>query len=222
MKKLDPRLRAVVDNISGVVLADVGCDHGKIGLTALKEGRVSKTIESDVSQPSLDKAIKLAKEEGLTSVEFIRCDGFEGYRDDQVDVAVVAGMGGREIVKILDSQVRGIAKFVLLAHSDVDYLRRYLAAGGYVRERDYVVESGKKFYNLIVATRGEETPSYREIMLGNNSITDPTFCNFVENELAKIGSYAEFVAADSQIKRYYDLLREVKEEIRHAKTVSNN
>ena len=222
MKKLDPRLRAVVDNISGVVLADVGCDHGKIGLTALKEGRIAKAIESDVSQPSLDKAIKLAKEEGLTSVEFIRCDGFDGYQDNQVDVAVIAGMGGREIVKILDRQVQGIVRYVLLAHSDVDYLRRYLAEGGYVRVRDYVVESGKKFYNLIVATRGQENPSYREIMLGNNSITDPTFCRFVENEQAKIGAYAEFVATDSQIKRYYDLLQEVGEEIKHAKTISNN
>ncbi|MGN0765618.1 MAG: class I SAM-dependent methyltransferase [Christensenellales bacterium] len=222
MKKLDPRLRAVVDNISGVVLADVGCDHGKIGLMALKEGRIAKAIESDVSQPSLDKAIKLAKEEGLTSVEFIRCDGFDGYRDNQVDVAVIAGMGGREIVKILDRQVQGIVRYVLLAHSDVNYLRHYLAEGGYVRVRDYVVESGKKFYNLIVATRGRENPSYREIMLGNNSITDPTFCRFVENELAKIGAYAEFVATDSQIKRYYDLLQEVGEEIKHAKTISNN
>ena len=212
----------MVDNISGVVLADVGCDHGKIGLTALKEGRIAKAIESDVSQPSLDKAILLAKEEGLTSVEFIRCDGFDGYRDNQVDVAVIAGMGGREIVKILDRQVHGIVRYVLLAHSDVDYLRRYLAEGGYVRVRDYVVESCKKFYNLIVATRGRENPSYREIMLGNNSITDPTFCRFVENELAKIGAYAEFVATDSQIKRYYDLLQEVGEEIKHAKTISNN
>ena len=212
----------MVDNISGVVLADVGCDHGKIGLTALKEGRVTKTIESDVSQPSLDKAILLAKEEGLTSVEFIRCDGFDGYRDNQVDVAVIAGMGGREIVKILDRQVQGIVQYVLLAHSDVDYLRRYLADNGYLRVRDYVVESGKKFYNLIVATRGRENPSYREIMLGNNSITDPTFCRFVENELAKIGAYAEFVATNSQIKQYYDLLQEVGEEIKHAKTISNN
>lgn len=212
----------MVDNISGTVLADVGCDHGKIGLTALKEGRVTKAIESDVSAASLDKAIKLAKEEGLTSVEFIRCDGFDGYHDDQVDVAVIAGMGGREIVKILGRQVQGIVRYVLLAHSDVDYLRRYLAENGYVRERDYVVESCKKFYNLIVATRGEENPSYREIMLGSNSIADPTFCRYVENELTKIGTYAEFVATDSQIKKYYDLLREVEEEIKHAKAISNN
>ena len=222
MKRLDPRLRAVVDNISGVVLADVGCDHGKIGLTALKEGRISKAIESDVSQPSLDKAIKLAKEEGLTNVEFIRCDGFDGYRDNQVDVAVIAGMGGREIVKILGRQVQGVVKYVLLAHSDVDYLRRYLAEGGYVRERDYVVESGKKFYNLIVATRGNENPSYREIMLGNNAVNDPTFCKFVEAEIGKIDAYASHIGQDSQIKKYYDLLREVEEEINNAKTISNN
>ncbi|MGN0771822.1 MAG: class I SAM-dependent methyltransferase [Christensenellales bacterium] len=219
MIKLDARLRAIVDNVDGRVLADVGCDHGKIGLTALKENRVNKTIESDVSAPSLDKAISLAAQEGLDNVEFICCDGFDGYQDYQADVAVISGMGGREIVKILSRRIKGVERYVLSAHKDVAFLRQYLYSQGYSLTKDYVVKSGKKFYNVIVAVSGIYTPDYREIMLGKNQPGDKVFEEYVETEIAKIERYKSHI--DDETRKYYELLRQVQKEIRD-ETGSNN
>ena len=46
------------------VLADVGCDHGQIGLGFLKEGLCKKALMIDISEPSLNKARRLCREEG--------------------------------------------------------------------------------------------------------------------------------------------------------------
>ena len=66
--KLDGRLRAVVDNIEGEVVADIGCDHGKVAVCALAEKRVVKAIACDISSKSLDKAVALAKTYELENI----------------------------------------------------------------------------------------------------------------------------------------------------------
>ena len=46
--KLDKRLRSIVDLVDGDALADVGCDHGKVSIACLAEGRVKSVIASKV------------------------------------------------------------------------------------------------------------------------------------------------------------------------------
>ena len=65
MIKLDNRLTALLGEIEGEVLADIGCDHGKLAVASLLEGKCSKVIAGDISAESLKKAVKLAKEYGL-------------------------------------------------------------------------------------------------------------------------------------------------------------
>ena len=38
------------------ILADIGCDHGYIGVSALKQGVAKKCLFSDISAPSLNKS----------------------------------------------------------------------------------------------------------------------------------------------------------------------
>ncbi|MBQ2804539.1 MAG: tRNA (adenine(22)-N(1))-methyltransferase TrmK, partial [Clostridia bacterium] len=54
---LTKRLEKIVQAIPQCTsLADVGCDHGYIGLSALTLGKADNVVFVDISQPSLHKA----------------------------------------------------------------------------------------------------------------------------------------------------------------------
>ena len=94
------RLDILFDLIGeGKVFADVGCDHGYIAEMVIKSGKYEKVILSDVSAKSLQKAVDLLSSY-QDKVTFIVSDGFLKY-DQTPDEAIIAGMGGEEIIKIL-------------------------------------------------------------------------------------------------------------------------
>lgn len=182
MRGLDKRLRAVVDGIECKTLADIGCDHGKVAVTALIEGRAEKAIACDISQKSLDKAISLAKSLNIQNIEFRAGDGLEPIADGEVDCVVIAGMGAREIISILGKTPKGIEKFILVAHKNTRSLRAFLAEKGLEIHSDFVVEQGGKFYDIIVALAGGKTCplSEKELYLGKNTLENADFTRYID------------------------------------------
>ena len=83
------------------VFADVGCDHGYLSKAVLDGKKAQKVYFSDLSKNCLDKAKRLLfdyeqKGEAIGVVS----NGFENLEGD-IDCALVAGMGGEEILLIL-------------------------------------------------------------------------------------------------------------------------
>ncbi|MDE6189946.1 MAG: class I SAM-dependent methyltransferase [Clostridia bacterium] len=179
--KLDKRLRAVVNNIEGKVLADIGCDHGKVAITALLEGRVSSVIACDISAKSLDKAVKLASELNVENIQFRCGDGLKPIADDEVDCVVVAGMGGREITSILTNIPSGIKRFILVAQKNTVELRKFLCEKELTISKDFIVEQSDKFYDVIVAIADGKpsTLSEKELYCGKNSFENEDYVRYV-------------------------------------------
>ena len=46
-------------------VADIGCDHGKVAVWLVKNGKANTAICADLSARSLDKARRLARANGL-------------------------------------------------------------------------------------------------------------------------------------------------------------
>ena len=162
----------------GEVLCDVGTDHGKLPVAALLSGRAKGAIAIDISAPSLAKARALAEEENV----HLRCivgDGLTPLRKGEADVVVIAGMGGCEIVKILEKAPCVFPRYLLLPHRDAALVRGYLKDHNARITRDIAVKEGKHFYFVIEATfslpwkerslyfgtEGEAFPAYREARL---------------------------------------------------------
>ena len=80
--------------------ADIGCDHGKVALSVLKSGICGKVIAADISEESLMKVVKTADNERIDGLLTFVSDGFKAI-PYAVDQAVIAGMGGEEICKII-------------------------------------------------------------------------------------------------------------------------
>ena len=133
--------------------ADVGCDHGYCTEYMLKNGLCKRAIFSDISKGSLQKAERLLGEYVQNGVATpVLGGGFYGV-SPSVDLVLIAGMGGSEIVGILSDKKYGFIpkKFVFQPMHDSEKLRRYLLENGAYIERDYTFEDGK-FYDVIVGT----------------------------------------------------------------------
>lgn len=139
------------------VLADVGCDHGQIGLGFLKEGLCKKALMIDISEPSLNKARRLFREEGYEAqAHFLVGDGLLPAGEAQG--AVIAGMGGKLIVRLLENawaQARTKEYLVLQPNNSIGLVRGYLAEHGFViRDEALCFENGRH-YAIIRAEAGE-------------------------------------------------------------------
>ncbi|MDE7078539.1 MAG: class I SAM-dependent methyltransferase [Clostridia bacterium] len=212
--KLDKRLRAVVDSIHGIVLADIGCDHGKVAVCALLEGKVRKAIACDISSKSLDKAVELAKTYGLDNIDFRCGDGLKPILDNEVDCAVIAGMGGKEIMAILSDIPKGIERLILVAHKNTIELREFLASKGLYIDKDFVVQESGKFYNIISAIEGFEKDcrlSEKELYLGKNRDRDPDYSLYIEKLRQKKNKLEEFADKSREakiLKKIFEIIDE--------------
>ena len=151
-------------------LADVGCDHGYIAKACLDRDIAKNVIISDVSLKSLQKAEELLKDYGDRVVSVV-ADGFSGYPYIP-KTAVVAGMGGEEIIHILLGSKELPENLVLAPQKNTDKVRRTLISLGYKIENDFTFYSAKKYYDLIVASVGNDEYSELEYLFGRDNLKD--------------------------------------------------
>ena len=172
MLKTDKRLRAAADWVEPCdIIADIGCDHGRLGAMLLLENRAKHLIASDISEKSLQKARHCLQRHGLTGrAEFHVADGLDALTQ-KTDTVCILGMGGETLSGILirgQDKLQG-ASLVLGAHTNLYIVRKTLQALGYRIQGEQVVRSEGRMYVLLRAVpgTGDEAPYTRqELMLG--------------------------------------------------------
>lgn len=151
--------------------ADIGCDHGYISYAMLKEKKAKKVVFSDVSAKCLKKAQDLLASfvnEGVA--EGVVSDGFSKL--PKVDSALIAGMGGEEIVSIIKNATNLPSTFILQPMKNSEKVRALLVEIGYKLERDYTFFAEGKYYDLILATKGQDFLSEDEIYFGKTNLLE--------------------------------------------------
>lgn len=214
---LGKRLTAVVKEIEGKSLADVGCDHGKVSIAAILEGKVERVIACDISSKSLQKAIDLAEKCQVKDIEFRAGDGLQVIGDGEVSCAVIAGMGGNEIMNILSRIPLGIKRLVLSPHRNVVELRSFLSKKNIYIDKDYIVKDGRKFYDIIVAQidSGKDCELDRgQLLLGKNKFGGD-FDEYLRLLRQKYDALMQ-MSADSEKAKLYKEMLDLAEEMRYA------
>lgn len=144
------------------VFADIGCDHGYIAKQVLDYNLADKVYASDVSALSLEKAEKLVGMAYEGRFYTFVSDGFERLPED-IDCAMIAGMGGEEICKILTSAKRLPETLILQPMKNADKLRRLVVSLFYGVEKDCTFISQGKYYDVIKARKSLPVPQYSEM-----------------------------------------------------------
>ena len=111
-------MRAVASMVSqGLVLADVGTDHGYVPISLVQRKRIPKAIAMDVNKGPLERARKHIAEFQLEEfIETRLSDGVKKLKVGEVDSILIAGMGGELVVRILSDGIevcRSVKELIL-------------------------------------------------------------------------------------------------------------
>lgn len=156
---LHPRLQIAGELLSGSrVIADIGCDHGRLCCALLQRDQTLRCIASDVSAPSLQKAETLGRRVGVSDRLLLRCgDGLSVLNNGEADAVALLGMGGTLMVQLLsacETPLMGAKKLVVQPMRAEADIRRYLYENGYHIEDDRVVEDAGRLYQVFSARPG--------------------------------------------------------------------
>lgn len=142
----------------GARVADIGTDHGYLGLWLLQNGRAEHVLAADLRQQPLQSAKTHAEKYGFAAqMDFRLSDGLAQIGPDEADTIVCAGMGGDLIVEILSRcpwlHDRNYT-LILQPQSAGQVLRRYLGEHEFSVERETLVEDGRFLYTVLLAHPG--------------------------------------------------------------------
>ena len=195
---LDGRLLAISEYVDGSrILADIGCDHGRLSVSLLQSGRTGYVYARDISAPSLQKARLLAEKCGLTErMQIEEADGLRGLSVNP-DTIVIAGMGGLLIASILKdgrSIAQNAEQIILQPMRGIPQLRRYLHDEGYLILRDRICEEAGRLYQVMDVRFTGERQCFSalpdgeydvgEYMLMHKDKLLPEYVNRLKNELS--------------------------------------
>ena len=146
----------------GSRVADIGTDHGYLGIYLLQTGAARHVIACDLRKDPLENARRNAKLFGVDGAMELRLsDGLEKILPDEVDTVVMAGMGGDLIQKILSQcpwRKREGLQFILQPQSAGNVLRRWLCEDGFEIQREEPVQDGHFLYTVMELRQGEPSP----------------------------------------------------------------
>ncbi|MDR2202578.1 MAG: class I SAM-dependent methyltransferase [Clostridiales bacterium] len=189
------------------IFADIGCDHGYLSRTALLLGRCKTAYACDVAPKPLQKARELLQ--GFSNAEFYLSDGFKGL-PKMPSEAAVCGMGGREIIRIIDGAVsQGFyPALVLQPQNYAAGLRAFLCKSGYRITGDLVIFERGRYYDIIRAERGEGSLEPVELAWGAFCKTkSPLLLQRLLYEKAKIQGYSQTEQNHAKLKLIEEALK---------------
>ena len=150
---ISSRLLACCDYINpGDRVADIGCDHGYLGIYLLTQGIASKVYASDINPQPLASAVRNAeKYQVQADISFYLSDGAKNIPQD-FDTLICAGMGGDTIVSILEGSpwiLTGSYRLVLQCQSKTHTLRKFLSENGWSISREKILRDGRFLYSVM-------------------------------------------------------------------------
>ena len=144
---ISKRLRLCAQLVpEGARVADIGTDHGYLGLYLLQNGLAAHVLAADLRPQPLQTAKLHAAKFGFAGqMEFRLSDGLAEIAPDEADTIVCAGMGGDLIVEILSAcpwlRDRNYT-LILQPQSAGQELRRWLGEHGFCGETGYLRNVG--------------------------------------------------------------------------------
>lgn len=195
--ELSKRLQAVADLVTaGYRTADIGTDHAYIPIYLIENGRIQGAVAADVNRGPLERARFNVTENGMNErIDLRISDGFSAIRPGEVRSAVIAGMGGALMVRILTEgaeTVNMLDECILQPQSEIEKVRTFLLQEGFLFLDEVMVEEDGKYYTAMKTvpgngTAGKGTVGWNEPELRYGKLLlekrDPVLRRFLEREL---------------------------------------
>ena len=181
---------------AGYMTADIGTDHAYIPIYLIENGRIPGAVAADVNRGPLERARFNVTENGMNDrIDLRISDGFSAIYPGEVRSAVIAGMGGALMVRILTEgaeTVKMLDECILQPQSEIEKVRTFLLQEGFLFLDEVMVEEDGKYYTAMKTvpgngTAGKETAGWNEPELRYGRLLlekrDPVLRSFLEREL---------------------------------------
>ena len=232
--ELTPRLQLLADWVpQGAKFADVGTDHAYLPVWLVLHGRVSSAIASDLRKGPLERAKGTGRTYGAEGIDYRLGDGLAFIRPEEADTIAIAGMGGENIVSILEAApwtADGQHTLLLSPHTKAESLRRFLMEHGYEILREALVRDRGTLYPVMEVRAGEMTLSTGQLYGGAKLLHDPLSERYIIEKIirlqgAVVGAARSERAEDREkadgLRDILTALLELREEWRHANCPRN-
>lgn len=174
--ELSNRLKAVINEVHYPIAADIGTDHAYVLIDLLLKNKIQKGIACDIKKGPLEKAKENIIFFGLSDKIQIRLgNGLSVLNTNEVDTAIIAGMGGMLMIDILKQSievVRSLKELILQPQLDIDSVRKYLHTIDFQIANEIMVLEDGKFYTVIRAIQGKESYKKKEEYLFGKILLD--------------------------------------------------
>lgn len=167
--KISKRIQKIIEYIDiEDKVADIGCDHGYLGVGCLEKG-IKFLQNIDNKKGPLSTAMKnLSDYQMDDNVIYTLCDGLDEL-DDRVDTIVISGMGGDLISQIINrnlEKAKKLKKIIIVAHTKLFLLRKEMTKNFTIIDEAMISEKNK-IYEIIIFKPGISNQyGYDDYLLG--------------------------------------------------------
>jgi len=168
--KLKGRLAIISNKIPRCnIVCDIGTDHAYIPIYLLKKGICRKAIVTDVNQGPIAIAQRNIKEYQLEKFIVTRIgDGLDPLKDNEADIIIIAGMGGKLIERILSdgiSKAKSAELLILQPMNSEEIVATWLYENRFEIVDEELVKEGTKIYNIKAAKWTDKQNEFNEAEL---------------------------------------------------------
>ncbi len=146
---------------------DIGCDHGLLGLSFLGDPRVKSIHLVDPSERVIDSLNQKLINSHIPreKLHIHHLFGQNIKLSSQKNLLFIAGMGGQEILEILESlqpQLDSEDRVVVSPHRNILRLRQWLRQSDFRLFDESVMEENQQFYQILGLTKNSDHPLVSE------------------------------------------------------------
>lgn len=168
--RLTKRLQAIAFYLSAwKKVADIGTDHAYLPIYLTTQDNYSKIIATELNQGPLERASKEIESLGLTEIiELRQGNGLQCLQPGEVEIVVVAGMGGETIRDILAHSlfVANTLKQIILQPMSRSYLlRSWLVDNCFTIVDEELIAEDNRIYEVLAVEPGESKKTYSPLEL---------------------------------------------------------
>ncbi|TYO97311.1 tRNA (adenine(22)-N(1))-methyltransferase [Desulfallas thermosapovorans] len=223
--ELSKRLAAVARHVPvGAAVADIGTDHAYLPVYLVRQGISARVVAGDINYGPFEGALLTVRDSGLEKYIDLRMgDGLQILKPGEVNVLVVAGMGGKTVCDIFEqgrSVLQQVRRLIIQPMRDIPEVRRWLTGNGWrLVDEDMVTEDGH-YYVIIVAEPGMERPADSFVLeVGPRLLEkkDPVLKEFLKRRIIEINTIlqeikrARSVGANNRAKVLRQEARKIRE-----------
>ncbi|TYQ15561.1 UNVERIFIED_CONTAM: tRNA (adenine22-N1)-methyltransferase [Acetivibrio alkalicellulosi] len=152
--ELTGRLKLIADMTPKCnIVSDIGTDHAYIPIFLVKNNICTKAIASDVRIGPVNVATKNIEEYRVSDKVITRIgSGLESILDNEIDVVIIAGMGGMLIKELLEKSLDKVKKanaLILQPMYAIEVVHEWLCENGFEVYDEALAKEDHKIYNVI-------------------------------------------------------------------------